>query len=266
MTDRPDQRVVDEADGRAAAIGLGPEAGYGDGPGLDLPDGLGREEWLELGRRLGARQERDRWALGDWAAHGDRRYGDLTEAGAEIGLARKTLYHLAGVARKIELSRRRDNLSWDHHAAVAALSPTIADSLLDRAAAEGWSREVIREEARAASTEARLEARVAELERDLECARADRDEAEHRLRRLEDAAGESARALLREWGEIDLATATFFDPTNPHGARALHGNKALKAAARIHRRLKKQALKINEIAVRIDARLTVAAAPKGTAG
>ena len=124
---------------------------------------MSREEWLELGRRLGERTERDRWALGDWACHGDRTYGDLTEAAREISIGYGDLRNLATVARRVELSRRRDNLTWGHHAAVASLPPEIGDELLGRAEAEDWSREVMREEARAVSEVARLKAEVAAL-------------------------------------------------------------------------------------------------------
>ena len=242
MIERPDLRVV----------------------GADAPDAWStREGWLEAGRRLSERTERDRWALGDWASVGERAYGDLAAAAGEIGIAHQTIRNLATVARKVELSRRRDSLSWSHHAAIAALPADVGDDLLSRAAAEGWSRETMREEARAASREARLEEQVAALEHALACARAGRDEAERGLRRLEGAAGESARSLLREWEELDIATATFFDPANPKGAAALHGNKAGSAAKRLRARLKMRTVKINEVAKRVDERLKAASVPKG---
>ena len=111
------------------------------------------------GPPFGQRSERDRWALGDWACHGERAYGDLVKAAALIGLSYGALRNLASVARKIELSRWRYLLSWSHHAAVAAVAavpPEIGDDLLDRAAGEGWSRDTMRKEARAASCEAGL--------------------------------------------------------------------------------------------------------------
>jgi len=98
-----------------------------------------RQAWLR----------QDRWALGDWAASEDRAYGDLVVAAAKIGIGRGTLYNLASVARKIDLSRRRDTLSWGHHEAVACLPVEIGDDLLARAEAGGWSRKRMRKEARA---------------------------------------------------------------------------------------------------------------------
>ena len=153
MTDsgknKPDLQVVGETES-AAQCGApegSPETGW-----------TTRDEWLNVGRRLGERMERDRWALGDWACHGERAHGDLAAAAIEIGVAYQTLRNLATVARKIDLSRRRDKLSWSHHAEIACLAPEIGDELLARAEAEGWPHSVMRDEARAASRLGQLEA------------------------------------------------------------------------------------------------------------
>ena len=44
------------------------------------------------------------------------------------------------VAHKFEISRRRENLSFSHHAEVTALEPAEQDDWLDRAEAEKWAR------------------------------------------------------------------------------------------------------------------------------
>ncbi len=253
MTDRADLRLVKEAANEAA------EAAEG-GPGLDLPDDLLTEDWLALGRRLAARRGRDNWALGDWACHGDRRYGDLTEAAGEIGIAYKTLRNLAHVARKLQMSRRRDNLSWSHHGAVADIDPAEADRLLDRAEAEGWSRERMREEARAASREGQLAAENARLRRELERAIADRDTARAALRATEAQTKDAIGGIVRGWSEIDQATEAFFHAENPVGAAGLHGTAKTKAATRLRRRLVAGVEKINEIVAAIDDRLVAAGA------
>ncbi len=172
---RPDLHVVGGAEGTEKPAG---------------PDATAwetREAWLEAGRRLGERTERDRWALGDWACHGERAYGDL--AAAEIGVAYQTIRNLATVARKIELSRRRDSLSWSHHAEIASLPVDVGDALLDRAEAEGWSHAVMREKARAASEVAQLEARLKKL--------SDENEQLHREKAPE-TAEEKARDAVRQ--------------------------------------------------------------------
>jgi hypothetical protein len=43
----------------------------------------------------------------------------------------QTCRNAASIANAFELSRRRDNLTFKHHAEVAALSPDEADALLD---------------------------------------------------------------------------------------------------------------------------------------
>jgi len=56
----------------------------------------------------------------------------------------QTLRDAAWVAGRVEMSRRRDNLTWSHHREVAALDPDDQDGWLDRAEAEGWSRNELR--------------------------------------------------------------------------------------------------------------------------
>ena len=182
-----------------------------------------RGAWLEAGRQLGRRVERDRWALGDWAVHGDRAYGDLTAVAVEIGVAAKTLSNLASVARKIETSRRREVLSWSHHAEVASLPPEVGDGLLSCAEAEGWPHAVMREKARAASEVARLEAwtkrlaeEIAQLRRNRhadKAAQKARDAVKQTLVRMKaegivvrDAIRRTA-ALLNDMGRAELVTS-----------------------------------------------------------
>jgi len=56
------------------------------------------------------------WWIGDWLAFGERKYGEMYEKALEVtekdyGVLRNAV----SVAGKIEMSRRRDNLSWGHH-------------------------------------------------------------------------------------------------------------------------------------------------------
>ncbi len=146
MSERPDLRVVGvKPAGDAAA------AGRATAPGLALDDALGRDDWLALGKEISRRRDISGWHLGDWARHGERHWGDLTVAAAEIGIARKTLYHCAGVARRFEdPARRRVGVSFSSHAEVAALDAETAERILDDAAAGGWPRERVREAVREA--------------------------------------------------------------------------------------------------------------------
>src|SRR6516162_3005610 len=108
--------------------------------GLDLDD-IGVEHWSDVGRALADIGQSLRWAIGDWLLFGEHRdWGDkYTDAQAWFGLDYKSLRNCAYVASAVEVSRRRDNLSWTHHAEVAAFEPDEQDRWLDRAAKNGWT-------------------------------------------------------------------------------------------------------------------------------
>jgi hypothetical protein len=71
------------------------------------------------------------------------------EAIAATGLDYQTLRNSAVVARRFAPSRRRDNLSFQHHAEVCALSDDDQDLWLDVAAMRGWSKRDLRRHIRA---------------------------------------------------------------------------------------------------------------------
>ena len=82
------------------------------------------EEWLRQGSRLGLAGRNSRWWIGDWVRYGTSRYGKKYEAAVRVtGYDRQTLMNMVYVASRFEISRRRENLSWSHHAEVAALEP-----------------------------------------------------------------------------------------------------------------------------------------------
>jgi hypothetical protein len=103
------------------------------------------EAWKALGGRLGLYSNATAWWLGDWLAFGRMKYGRrYKEAIAATGLDYQTLRNYAMVARRFEVSRRRDNLTFQHHAAVCALPDAEQDRWLDAAGAGGWSRNELR--------------------------------------------------------------------------------------------------------------------------
>ena len=102
--------------------------------GLILPSKLPLRDWLALGNALVHGQTQLQWAIGDWWRYGDHAYGKrkaLTDNAGGIGLGFQTCRNLAWVASSFEASRRRDTLSFKHHAEVAALPADEADALLD---------------------------------------------------------------------------------------------------------------------------------------
>ena len=113
--------------------------------GLRLPASLSFERWQALGRRIGSIANASSWWLADWAFYGEGSYGEkYKQAIAVTGLDYQTLRNYAWVAGRFDLSRRRDNLSFAHHAEVAALPEQAQDEWLDLAERSRWSRNELR--------------------------------------------------------------------------------------------------------------------------
>lgn len=97
-------------------------------------------DWLRAGQRLGAMTRCSQWWLGDWVRYGNKRWGEKYKEAARItGYDVQSLRNIAYVAGRVEVSRRRDNLTWSHHAEVGALGPEEQDKWLDLAASQRMS-------------------------------------------------------------------------------------------------------------------------------
>lgn len=119
---------------------------------LYLPSTLSYEQWARTGAILRYLERGVQWWLGDWWRFGERAYGEMASQEAQdnvyemTGRAYKTVANAAWVASRIETSRRRESLSWSHHAEVASIDdPAEQDAWLDRAEAEGWTRAELRQ-------------------------------------------------------------------------------------------------------------------------
>jgi hypothetical protein len=113
--------------------------------GLRLTRGLPFDSWAELGNRIAEISDASAWWLGDWLVYGQQAYGDRYRVALEATtLDYQTLRNYAWVARRFEMSRRRDGLSLQHHAEVAALPDAGQDLWLRRAERFGWSRNELR--------------------------------------------------------------------------------------------------------------------------
>ncbi|MBV1687198.1 hypothetical protein KRR38_05805 [Novosphingobium sp. G106] len=113
---------------------------------LSLPESLTFEQWEEIGAELANRARKLNWWIGDWWAAGHHRYGERARLAARglFGKEFKTLANIASVCRAFEPSRRREHLSWSHHAEASALSPNAADMLLDLAERDRLSKAQVR--------------------------------------------------------------------------------------------------------------------------
>jgi hypothetical protein len=112
------------------------------------PD-LSFEEWIGQGRKLGLMGRNVGWWIGDWLRFGNAAYGERYVRAARVTRYDvQTLMNMVYVASHIERPRRREGLSWSHHAEVACLSPTEQDRWLDRAEEERLSVRCLRQELR----------------------------------------------------------------------------------------------------------------------
>jgi hypothetical protein len=108
---------------------------------VQIRDHVTFEELQQLGEVLGRIEVGLQWARGDWWALTEHVYGARVWAlNATGGERMQTWANWGAVSRRIERSRRREDLSWSHHEVVAALpDPAEQDMLLDAAIIGGWS-------------------------------------------------------------------------------------------------------------------------------
>jgi hypothetical protein len=118
--------------------------------GLEFPPVLDFGAWEQAGLKIARIADSSAWCLGDWLIYGQDLYTDrYRHAVAMAGLDYQTLRNYAWVARRFPLARRRERLSFQHHAEVAALCVQDQDRWLDQAEAGAWSRNQLRRTLRA---------------------------------------------------------------------------------------------------------------------
>lgn len=118
--------------------------------GLQLREGLSFEEWSRVGSQVSALADASAWWIGDWLVYGQRTYPRrYRDAIAQTALSYQTLRNYAWVATQFPLYRRREKLSFGHHAELAALPPEEQDVWLTRAITNGWTRNQLRSQLRA---------------------------------------------------------------------------------------------------------------------
>lgn len=105
--------------------------------------------WVREGRRIGSLARGSAWWLGDWLNYGTEKWGERYAKAAKVtGYDPKTLRNLRYVASRFDPSLRRDNLTWSHHALLAAMETDQQTFWLDRAGRENFSVEDLRTELR----------------------------------------------------------------------------------------------------------------------
>lgn len=129
---------------------------------LELPPGLSLEEWKEIGVPLLDAGQSLMWWIGDWMNYGELEYREsYAQATAVTGMDYQTIANAKWVCERVEVSRRRENLSFGHHASVAALDRRSQTQLLNRAVKEGLTVQALRAEVKRINEERRAEAEAA---------------------------------------------------------------------------------------------------------
>ncbi|TBL45502.1 hypothetical protein EYA84_00470 [Verrucosispora sp. SN26_14.1] len=101
--------------------------------------------WRNLGKQIFVIADSSAWWLGDWLIYGQSAYPDrYRHAIAETSLDYQTLRNYAWVARRFTPHRRRERLSFQHHAEVAGLPEQEQEAMLTQAELNGWSRNQLR--------------------------------------------------------------------------------------------------------------------------
>jgi len=118
---------------------------------LILPEDTSFEDWTAIGQRLQRISRSIHFWIGDWIKFGERKWGErYAQAMEETPFAQQTLMNDVWVCSKFHSSRRREELTFNHHAVVAALPPAEQDEWLDTAEREGWSSRQLWAESRGA--------------------------------------------------------------------------------------------------------------------
>lgn len=115
--------------------------------GLVLTDVPEYDEWAAMGLQLQGLARSLHWLSGDWLNIGEREYGETYAQAIEAtGYSAQTLMNAKYVCSRIPIERRRENLSYSHHAEVASLPAEEQEAWLDMAEKEGWSRSELRKQ------------------------------------------------------------------------------------------------------------------------
>jgi hypothetical protein len=146
------------------------------------------------------------WWIGDWLLFGQSEYGNrYKHAIAATGLDYQTLRNYAWVASRFDPARRRDTLSFGHHAEVAALPEADQEAWLRRCVVERWSRNELRRRMRASRGQATALPAPSAIELAV---------APQRRARWE-AAASAAGCGLQDWMEdvLDQAAEALLEPS-----------------------------------------------------
>jgi hypothetical protein len=97
--------------------------------------------WNAAGIKLARMRTSVQWSIGDWLLYGEGR-GDWGETYAQAmdftQYSEQTLQNFVWVCGRWHFSRRKE-ISFTHHAVIAALHPAVQDRFIQLAIERGWS-------------------------------------------------------------------------------------------------------------------------------
>jgi hypothetical protein len=107
---------------------------------LILPKSLTYEKWADIGQKLTVMNRFTKWALSDWLNYGELKYGETyAQAASATGYAPDYLAIIKYVGGSVDASRRRQNLSFEHHRLVAPLNAEEQECMLAVAESNRWT-------------------------------------------------------------------------------------------------------------------------------
>jgi hypothetical protein len=132
-----------EAKDREVAIAmrdLSPLAAVASEVGIQFDPATTWEEYEEIALSVGRANRGLQWIAGDVAHFGEQKFGEqYAQVLDELGYPIETLGNLKWVCGRFPIDRRRRELTFKHHKAVAGMKPETADLWLDSAVKEKWS-------------------------------------------------------------------------------------------------------------------------------
>lgn len=109
--------------------------------GLRILNGMSIDEWMQLGSMLRDVESGSQWWIGDWFNYGEDnlsvKYDQALDATAYEN--RGSLRNIAYVARNVDITERREDLSFTHHQEVVAMEKEERQRILEEAAKKGWT-------------------------------------------------------------------------------------------------------------------------------
>lgn len=117
---------------------------------LAIPEHLTFEQWMGIGSGMKAVEKSIMFWIGDWLLYGENHFGEKwTQVLEATEYSYKTIQNALWVAKRIDPQIRREDVSYAHHAEIAALSVESQEHWLKVCAEERLTREGLRERLRA---------------------------------------------------------------------------------------------------------------------